>query len=215
MKMNFSRLGLPLLTLLFLFGVHKAEAAIMIDDFTDVQEAVGVESTPMNLKDIGSSSITRILIAESDTDIDVGYGYLDLSNREGQAGTLSVLYKFGNSVTGIDLDDIAEALLFNVKAVSVRADLEIIANDNDSLKFVINNIATGQYRIGFSEFTGPEDTFSQLTSLELKFSGDSDWSVLLDGGFSAVPEPSLLALLVIGLLAFNSVGRKRLAQTKA
>lgn len=209
--MNFTRLGLPLLMLVLLFSVYKAEAAVMIDDFQYVQDVSDNNSVSANSTVDGLGSVTRTLISVFGTDIGVGGGFLDLSNRQGYAETLRIVYEFGNSTNGIDLDDIAEAFSFNVYSVLVKADLEIIAKNaaNDSSKFLINNLVEGQYRVGFSQFVGEKDVFSHLTSLELKFSGDQDWSVVLKGGLSAVPEPSVSALLIIGLLAFTCVGRKR------
>jgi len=214
MKMNFSRLGLPLLTFLLIFGLHKAEAAMMIDDFTEYMWVQNKESgsTPLhsNLGDID-----RTLETTESTNIIVLDGILALGSDGDIAGTMSVLYDFGSS--GIDLDDRAVALLFNAYVVDGDVNLKFIAKDagNNRSEFVMNNLTKGEHRIGFSEFSGSEDAFSQLTSLELIFSGDPGWDAALVGGIMAVPEPSSFALLAIGLLALTGVGRKRFASLHA
>lgn len=209
-----SKLTFPLLMFVLALAVRDVEAAVIIDDFADSQEAINVTSSPMSIVGVDASLgvVSRTLISSSaGTSIAVEDGYLGVSNDINGAGFASISYGF----SGVDLSGLANALQVNVDFVNGNFGLQVLANGGAS-EFTLDNLLEGQLLIAFSDFTNPL-VFSALTSLEFKFSGDNGTDLTLFRNIAAVrqpssvPEPTVLALLVIGLLAIAHKGRKRAA----
>ena len=202
-KIVISRLNSPLLIFVLAFALQNVHASSVIDDFTDFQMAENGSSDTMSILGSDFGGVTRTLVSGSQgTDVAVEGGLLSISNWIGNSGTASVLYSFASS----DLDEMADALLFVIDFINVNVNIELVANGNSL--FALSNPGAGQYRIAFSQFSNP-DEFSHLTSLEFKFHGENAWDSTFTGSLTAVPEPSITALLIIGLLALGHVSTKR------
>lgn len=200
LKKKLRSIGSALILLLF---VHNAHSATLIDGFTDSQFLIGgVQSTDLAgsnvITDLGITdtllgNARRILQAGSNsTEIDVVGGFLTVSTSS--ADTVGVYYTFN----AIDLSAFAKAFSLNISFIDLNVLVQIIANGTSIFGFYDFG-GIGQYLVDFSQFSDPS-VFTHLNSLELKLTGPQAW----DAEFSVlatVPEPSVIGLLLIGLLA--------------
>lgn len=203
-----SRLSRFLLTGCLAFSLQSVNAATIIDDFEDFQEAHNIiqpSSGPVTISSTELSGvISRSFGISSTGGEDSGRMYseageLSIASDTGSIVNASVIYDFDN----INLANMANALLFNIES-DLSTQIEIIVNQTSSFVFQ-NSPQLTQYIVLFSSFNSPE-AFSQLASLRINFNTLEDGDLLMSGisaTMTSVPEPSIAALLSIGLLALS------------
>ncbi|MCK9608363.1 MAG: PEP-CTERM sorting domain-containing protein [Methylomonas sp.] len=191
----------PLLALTAVVG--DAESAVLIDDFTTAQSVFNGSTGPVNVTGTQLGNLTRIITAaaspnDAETEVNIGNGFLNISNDSDSAGTASVFYSFD----AVNLASVADGLLFNISLIDLSSEIQLIANGTSVFDFA-NLGFQGLYEIEFAQFSNPA-AFNNLTSLRLNFRGAQSW----DGQFGSltadsknVPEPSTLFLLTFGLAA--------------
>ncbi len=191
---------------------QNAEAGVLIDNFTDFQAAEDDVAGPMTISGTNLSNVKRTLTATpslgGSTEIVVEDGLLNISNNTDSAGTASIYYSFNT----IDLSAFANSFeLTSVFNDTINHGVTLIANDSSTFAFQ-NLSGIGDHYFNFSQFSDPS-VFTNLTSLEMKFQGDVAW----DAQFSlmTVPEPSITALLTIGLVGIASISRRKIALVKS
>ncbi len=196
---------------------QTGHAAVMIDDFLAYQRVENASTLPAPVT-TGTqlSNLTRILTASQSADsgastkviVDDYYGQLSIANNASSKGSASIFYSFNS----IDLTAVADALVFDLDFVDlIGHQIQVIANTNSVYGFAAMNVA-GLHSILFSEFTDPL-VFQHLTSLQINFRGERNWDALY-GSISTstkVSEPSIFALLSIGLMLMSRVSRKAYA----
>lgn len=211
------KIKVSLLLLSSLLFAQNGQAAFMIDDFLDFQEVENGSTLPMPvIHGTQLTNLTRTLTATPSASpgvitgavVDDFYGQLSIDNRFGSQGTASVFYSFDQ----IDLTTVADALVFDLDAIDLLGhEIQVIANTSSIYGFAAMN-AIGLHTILFSQFSDAS-VFQQLTSLQINFRGAKSWDAMY-GSISAnttVPEPSVIALLSIGLLLMGRVSRKAYA----
>jgi len=203
-------------TLVLILFAHDVQSAAVLDGFTDVQYAEnGIQYSDRNhTNQISDLSITntvlghakRILTATAApnefTDISVNKGKLSISNSG--FGDASVLYSFDT----IDLAAFAKAIAINISFIDLNVEIQLIAND-DSVFAFHDFGGAGRYLVDFSQFSDPSE-FTHLHSLELQFRGPEAWDAKFTQ-LAAVPEPSVTALFLIGLMALGISVRREVA----
>lgn len=207
------RLVLLALTLALLAG--NAVSATLIDDFSDFQAIDNGSDGPLPISGSDLSGITRTLVAtpfvNGDTsEVVVEAGLLTVSNGT-NGGFASVLYSFDT----IDLASLAGAFVLATEFMDLSHQVQLIANGSSIFGFT--DLGLGQHIIAFSQFSDAS-VFGHLTSLELKFQGTDAWDAqfrLLATNGNSVPEPSVIALLAIGLLARGFGSPKKTLSAKA
>ncbi|WP_445371413.1 hypothetical protein ACH518_20305 [Methylomonas sp. HW2-6] len=185
---------------LTLFAEH-AVSATLIDDFSDFQAVDNGSDGPVAIVGSDLNGITRTLTAtpfsNGDTsEVVVEAGLLTVSNGP-SGGIASVFYSFDT----IDLASLAGAFTFATEFMDLSHQVQLIANGSSIFGFT--DLGLGQHVIAFTQFSDP-GVFSNLNSLELKFQGRDAWDAqfkLLATSNNTVPEPPVVALLAIGLLA--------------
>lgn len=211
--MDMTTQKLKKLTSIFLLfvGMQGAQAGVLIDDFTDYQEAINGTDGPMNIVGTDLPNLLRTLTATAspgsgETEVIVENGLLHISNDSDSSGTVSVFYSFN----AIDLTSVAEGFLFDIDFINRSHEVQVIANATSLFDFV-NFGGAGQYEIAFSQFTDPS-VFAQLTSLELNFRGVKSWDArfgLLATDSKQVPEPSVIVLLALGFMVMSKIGNRK------
>jgi len=206
------RFGQLVLTLSLACSLSLANAATLIDDFANFQEVHSI-SLPCDgslpVTSTGLSGLLRSLSITSSIGVDDSArmysesGDLSIASDSGAAARASVLYTFSDPDKKINLAATANALILDFDIDSdLNAQVEIIANQSAHLVFQASP-QLAQYIVFFSSFSLPE-VFGQLTSLQFNFNtleaGDLTLSAI---SASTVPEPSMVALLAIGLLALR------------
>jgi len=211
-----------------------AEATLIIDTFTVRQQVKddfftsGATSNSMGLSESASSltgakrtfSATADGIPNSDneeakhsikTHISAENGFLSFSNAEKSNGTASILYdNFGT----IDFTADADAFLIEILKIDLNAELALIINNNSFSGPQLFN-STGSFYVDFSSFSNPSElasvqnfalTIKGLEALDFDFKFST---VNRTGSAStaAAPEPSVYALLAIGLQVFGTLKR--------
>ena len=201
------------LTTLFslLVCMQSVQAGVLIDDFTDYQEAINSTDGPMSIVGTDLPNLLRTLTATAspgsgETEAIVENGLLRISNDSDSSGTVSVFYSFNAS----DLISVAEGFLFDIDFINRSHEVQLIANATSLFDFV-NLGGAGQYEIAFSQFTDPS-VFAQLTSLEFNFRGVKSWDArfgLLATDSKNVPEPPVIVLLAAGFMALSKIGNRK------
>lgn len=203
-----SRFSSFLLTGCLAFNLQSVNAATLIDDFEDFQEAHNIiqsSSGPVTISSTELSGVvSRNFYISSTGDEDSGRMYselgdLSIASDTGSVVSASVSYNFDN----INLTNLANALLFDIES-DLSTQIEIIVNQSSSFIFQ-NSPQLTQYIVLFSSFNSPE-AFSQLSSLRINFNTLEAGDLLMSGisaTMASVPEPSIAALLSIGLLALR------------
>ncbi|MBS3952001.1 MAG: PEP-CTERM sorting domain-containing protein [Methylomicrobium sp.] len=214
-----------------------AEAALIIDNFTDRQQVkddlttLGATTNSIGLNGPSSSltgaqrtfSSTANGRPTSDntgakrsinTHISAENGLLSFSNSEKSNGTASILYdNFGT----IDFTANADAFLIEILKIDLNAELALIINNNSFSDPLIFNSA-GSFYVDFSSFSSPSELASvQNFALTIKGEKALDFDFAFSAvnrtgsaSTAAVPEPSLYALLAIGLLVFGTLKRTQI-----
>jgi len=196
----------PLVLMLF---ANTAQAILLIDDFSKEQAVESVGGTPdNNSMSIGLtegtqlSGLTRTLLATSmpsssgvTTEIDVSAYSLDIANSDGSSGEVSIKYAFSD----INLSVIAESFILDVGYIDLKpVVLRMIANGTSI--FAVNLENEGVYEVHFDQFSDVS-VFANLSSLQFDLQGPAGWDMGFNS-FSAeslsVPEPSTIALLILG-----------------
>ncbi|MCD2449218.1 PEP-CTERM sorting domain-containing protein [Methylicorpusculum oleiharenae] len=210
------------------------EAALIIDTFTDRQQvkdklfSSGASDSSMALSGSSSSltGVQRTFSATADgspnsnvekaknsinTHISAENGLLSFSNSEKSNGTASILYdNFGT----IDFTRDADAFLIEILKIDLNAELALIINNNSFSDPQLFNSA-GSFYIDFISFSNPSELASvqnfaliikgvEALDFDFKFSAVNRTG---SASTAAVPEPSLYALLAIGLLVFGALKR--------
>lgn len=202
------RFGQLVLTLSLACSLSLANAATLIDDFANFQEVFSTSQPstgPLAITSTNLSALARSMQITSTGANDSGemfseLGALSINSDIGTATNTKILYSF----VAIDLASIANALVFDVASIDGLTQIRIIANQ--SSEFVLSNIGlAGQYFAAFASFSQP-GVFSNLTQLELQIDSSIDTDLSIDriaAAKNSVPEPSSLALLVLGVLAMR------------
>ena len=211
MRMVMKKLKIWMVFITLLLTAEYSLAAVMIDDFTDFQAATNETQGPLGVNGSQLSNLARTLTAtpslNAETEVVVESGALSIANNSDSTGTASIYYSFDP----VDLTVGSDALVLDLDFIDLFHEIQIIAN-NSSVYGFANLTGVGEYLIGFSQFTNPL-VFKQLTSLELKFRGDKAWDAVY-GALSTnttVPEPSVIALLSLGLMVLSRTQRKAIA----
>ncbi len=208
------KLSITLLTLASALLTHNAAAATLIDDFSDFQIATNEVNHLSPILGTDLQNVERTLTATSNsfTEIIADDHLLTVSNGF-DTETTSLYYSF----SPINLSALANAFLLTIEDDDQQPyQIQLIANGSSIYGFADFG-GIGRHSINFSWFSNP-DVFSHLESLEIKFEGSSAW----DGQFSrlmadmnSVPEPSVLALLLVGLLGITGIPRGKDSLVKA
>jgi hypothetical protein len=194
-----------------ILSAQIVQAGVIIDDFTDFQAVSNGENGPVSITGTNLGNLTRIITATpsqggTSTEVVVEAGAFSINNSNDSNGVSSIFYSFN----AIDLAAVADAFLFNIIAIDsndLSQQVQFIAmNGASSAEFGFVNVGgPGQLEIEFSQFTNPA-VFSHLTGLRLTFKGvqalDSAFGSLATESKS-VPEPSVIVLLVVGLMAMS------------
>jgi hypothetical protein len=214
-----------------------AEAALIIDNFTDRQQVKddlttsGATSNSMDLSGSASSltGTQRTFSATADgipksnksgalrsinTHISAENGWLSFSNSGKSDGTASILY---NNFGAVDFTAYADAFLIEILEIlenDLNAELALIINGTSFSDPLIFNSA-GSFYVDFSSFSNPSEltnvhNFALTLKGEKALDFDFKFSAVNRTGSTsttAVPEPSLYALLAIGLLVFGTLKR--------
>src|SRR5574343_391935 len=151
-----SRLSRLLLTGCLIFGLQSVNAATIIDDFEDFQEAHNIiqpSSGPVPIS-LFSGAIRRSFEISSTGGEDSGRMYseageLSIASDTGSIVKASVIYDLDN----IKLANLANALLFNIES-DLNTQIEIIVNQTSSFVFQTSPQLT-QYIVLFSSFNSP------------------------------------------------------------
>lgn len=210
-------LRLVLLALTLALFAGNAVSATLIDDFSDFQAIGNGSDGPLPISGSDLSGITRSLtatpFANGDTsEVVVEQGLLTVSNGT-NGGFASVLYQFDK----INLASLSGAFVLATEFMDLGHQVQLIAygiddyGSNVSSTFGFVDLGLGEHIIAFSQFSDAS-VFGHLTSLELKFQGTDAWDAqfrLLATNGNSVPEPSVIALLAIGLLASGFGSPKR------
>lgn len=206
------KLCLPGLTLAAILFTQAAESAVLIDTFSNFQYATNGGSGPINVPGTSLNNLRRTLTATASsstatTEIVVEKGKLNISNSTDSTGIASIFYSFNT----IDFTTFADALLLTAQFSDANYEVEIIANSTSILNFQ-NLAGVGRHIVSFLQFSDPA-AFKQLHSLELKLRGSqSAWDARfssLTAGSTTVPEPSVIALLAIGVAGITGVRLKK------
>lgn len=228
---------LVLVIALAVIQTSTAEAALIIDNFTDRQQVkddlttAGTTSDSTLLSESASSltgvqrtfSATANGIPKSNkagamrsinTHISAENGLLSFSNSGKSDGTASILYdNFGI----VDFTTYADAFLIEILEIleiDLNAELALIINNTSFSEPLLFNSA-GSFYVDFSSFSNPS-ALANVQNFALTIKGDK--ALDFDFKFStvnrtgsastaAVPEPSLYALLAIGLLVSGTLKR--------
>lgn len=211
------KLSITLLTLASVLSTHNAAAATLIDDFSDSQTATNEVNHLSPILGTDLQNVKRTLTATSSTVYSiteiVSEDYLLTVNNGFDTETTSLYYSFNP----IDLSALANAFMLTIEDDDqLPYQIQLIANRSSTYGFADFG-GIGRHIINFSQFTNP-NVFSNLKSLEIKFQGSTAW----DGQFSrlvadmnSVPEPSVLALLLVGLLGMTWIPRGKDTLIKA
>lgn len=208
--MKIAKTPLVLPALLSVFAIQPAAASVLIDDFQTYQEVInGVDGpVPISAAHTDLNNLERSLSAAAnspyETYVGIDGGSLVVStNDPGSTSSASVFYAFDS----IDFSSMATALLFNVDAKDAGPiGIEFIVNAGSVHAAQMITLA-GHYAFDFADFSNPL-AFSNVQSLEIKFSGSNAW----DAAFSllatdtrtgsTVPEPNIALLIAIGFAGF-------------
>lgn len=203
------RLGYLLLILSLGLGLQTANAATLIDDFDDFQAVYSTSqptADPISVSSTNLSGVLRSLSISSSGDDDSAemfseQGSLSIGSDVGTTTNASIYYGFA----GMNLSSIADALVFDIASIDIGTQIRIIANGTS--EFLLQDISSaGQYSASLLSFSRP-DVFGNLNSLQIKINSLTNTDLRLDriSAFKngSVPEPSSLALLVIGLLTLS------------
>ncbi|OAI13235.1 hypothetical protein A1359_12590 [Methylomonas lenta] len=196
-----------------ILSAQTVQAGVIIDDFTDFQAVSNGENGPISVVGTDLPNLLRTLTATAspgngEAEVVVANGVLNISNDFGSIGTTSIFYSFNT----IDLAAIADGFLFNINFIDLSHEVQMVANATSFFDFV-NFGGVGHYEIGFSQFTDPS-VFNRLTSLQLNFRGVKNWDARFGSLVTetkSVPEPSVIALLAVGLTALSKVGNRKKA----
>jgi hypothetical protein len=213
-----SQFRLGYLLLILGLGLQTANAATLIDDFDDFQAVYSTSqptADPMSISSTNLSGVLRSLSITSSGDDDSAemfseQGSLSIGSDVGTSTNASIYYNFA----GMNLASIADALVFDIASIDIGTQIRIIANGTS--EFLFQNISlAGQYSASILGFSQP-NVFGNLTNLEIKINSLTNTDLRLEriSAFKtgSVPEPSSLALLVIGLLTLS---RYRLVHVRA
>lgn len=190
----------------------SAQAALVIDDFTDIQivrdnQGSGATTdSPFSISgsDLGvgvqrtSSSEVFGTDPFAESSIKIGGGKLAISNDASSTGGSASLFWDGFATN--DFTAAGTAILLKVISIDLGVTVEMIINgiaSSGSQGFS----GPGDFFVLFSDFTSSSE-FTAVNSVELVFSGVNPW----DGQFSllvadipkTVPEPSVLILMLLG-----------------
>lgn len=201
---NQSYLSFLLLILSLVLPTANA-ATFLIDDFDEFQAVYSTTQPIAGPIDIGNGLFRSLSISSSGDDDSAemisGQGSLSISSDYGTTTNASINYSFG----GMNLASIADSLVFDIGTIDIGTQILIIANG--SSEFLLQNInLAGQYSASLLSFSQP-NVFENLLNLEIKINSLTNNDLRLDRistfKTGSVPEPSSLALVVIGILTLS------------
>lgn len=204
-----SHFGLTFLLLILSTGLQTANAATLIDDFNEFQTVSSTTqpvSGPISISSTDISGLLRSMSITSSGDDDSAemfseQGSLSIGSDAGTTTNANIYY----GLTGVNLSAIANVLVFDIASIDIGTQLLIIANGTSEFLFHDISLA-GQYSASLFNFSQP-NVFGNLTSLEIRINSLTNTDLKLDriAAFKtgSVPEPSSLALLVIGMLTLR------------
>ena len=193
------------LLLILSLGLQTANAATLIDDFDDAQEVYSTSQPTAGSIGIASGLLRSLSISSSGDDDSAemisGQGALSISSDYGTTTNASIFYSFG----GMNLASSADSLVFDIGSIDIGTQIRIIANGSSEFLFQNINLA-GQYSASLLSFTQPS-VFGNLLNLEIQINSWTNNDLRLDRistfKTSSVPEPSSLALVVLGMLTLS------------
>lgn len=209
---------LSYLLLILSLGLQTANAATLIDDFDDKQKVLSTSQPtagPISISSTDLSGLTRSLsITSSDDEDDSAKmsskkGFLIIGSDAGTASNANIYYNFaGHNPLGMNLVSIADELVFDIASIDIGTQIRIIANGTS--EYLIQSISlAGQYSAPLLSFSQP-NVFGRLHNLEIQINSLTDTDLKLDrisaikiSKTGSVPEPSSLALVVIGILTLS------------
>jgi hypothetical protein len=212
------KLKVSLILLSWILLIQNGYTATMIDDFSSYQEVTNGTNGAQSISSPLLTNLTRTITAtassdqdaETDVVVDDFDDTLNISNNSDSTGTASIQYSFDT----IDLTSGVDGLIFNLQFSDLFHEIQIIANHDSTYGFASLG-GPGEYLISFSQFTNPL-VFQALNSLEINFRGVKNWDAVY-GSISThttVPEPSLFALLGIGLMLMRPIRTRRTVEIK-
>ena len=232
---RFTNLSLFAVLLLSFVSISSYAAPFYIDNFTDVQSVVdlagdstastntqALTSTGSNL---GPGTQRTLSIDASGTPsapaipgfpafnslMQSNTGTLQISNDTNV--TSAVASVFWNGFSPVDLTTYGTGLLLKVNTIDLATTIQLIINGGTSTSAPQTFASgTGDFFVPFADFSD-STAFTAVNDIKLAFSGSGPWdgqfSFLVADDPSTVPEPSVLLLILSGLLAAHFMSGTR------
>ncbi len=222
---KFTTLNLFAVLLLLFFSTSSYAALFYIDNFTDTQSVIdlagdstasantqALTSTGSNLgagtqrtlsidaAGTPSASILPGVIPAFNSLMQSNTGTLQISNDTNVTSAIASV--FWNGFNTIDLTVFGSGLLLKVETIDLATTIQLIINGGASTSTAQTfSAGSGNFFVPFTDFSD-STVFTAVNDIKLAFSGNGPW----DGKFSFlvasnVPEPSVLILMLTGLLA--------------
>lgn len=232
-KMNILRnISTLAATGLLLGSFGSAQAALLIDQFTDVQSvSTSGTGTFNSLNTTGTSFIGDSREFEIDVSANTDNNPVNLQTTGGQLNftrgsntinTFSIIYSGGELLTGVDLTDGGDldAFTFGVAQLNFTVDVAITVTDGDSSDTAIESLGFGImnqiFQIDYTEYTGID--FTDVRGLQIdilgQYPGGATHNFGVDGLLNFVqasdetppPSSSVPTPAPLGLLGLGLLG---------
>ncbi len=225
---RFTNLSLFAVLLLSFFSISSYAAPFYIDNFTDVQSVIDLAgdstaststqtltSTGSNLgpgtqrtlsidaSGTPSASILPGIIPAFNSLMQSNTGTLQISNDTNVTSAIASV--FWDGFSPVNLTAFGTGLLLKVNNIDLATTIQLIINGGTSTSIPQAFASgTGNFFVPFTDFSD-STAFTAVNDIKLAFSGSGPWdgkfSFLVADDPSTVPEPSVLILILSGLLA--------------